>query len=154
LLCLSIRLHHFPWVQHDLNVPCAKCQIRGSNSLSQSGLHYVPRLIERFRNNYFFFRGEVVSLTPNPQPGGPGYLLLSGPSPSTCPAWVALPIDDATAGTAVRIIWPRKPSHPALAFDKVQLPWRGTVLILSTINIIKIWAGIDFVSFMPKCCCT
>jgi len=62
---------------------------------------------------------------PNPQPGGPGYLLLSRPSPSTCPARVVLPVADATAGIALRIIWPCKPSHPALAFDKVEIPWRG-----------------------------
>ena len=49
-----------------------------------------------FRNSYFL-QGETVSLTPNPQPGGPGYPLLSGPSPSTCPARVALPVADATA---------------------------------------------------------
>jgi hypothetical protein len=81
-----------------------------------------------FRNNYFL-QGEVVSLTPNHQPGGPGYPLLSGSSHSTCPARVALPVADATAGTALRIIWPRKPSHPALAFDKVEIPWRGSLHI-------------------------
>jgi len=79
-----------------------------------------------FRNNYFL-QGEVVSLTPNPLPGGPGYPLLSGPSPSTCPARVALPVADATAGIALRVIWPRKPSHPALAFDKAEIPWRGHI---------------------------
>ena len=72
-----------------------------------------------------FLQGEVVGLTHNPQPGGPGYSLLSGSSPSTCPARVALPVADATAGIALRIIWPRKPSHPALAFDKVEISWRG-----------------------------
>ena len=59
----------------------AKCQVGDSGlsgqSLSQSGIHYVPRLIVGFRNNYFL-QGEVVSLMPNPQPGGPGYPLLSG----------------------------------------------------------------------------
>jgi hypothetical protein len=39
---------------------------------------------------------------------------------------VALQVANATAGIALRIIWPRKPSHPALAFDKVEIPWRGT----------------------------
>jgi hypothetical protein len=79
----------------------------------------------RFCNNSFL-QGEVVSPMPNPQPGGPGYLLLSGPSPSTCPAKVALPVANATADIALRIIWPRKPSHPALAFDKVEILWRGS----------------------------
>ena len=61
-----------------------------------------------------FLQGQVVRLTPNPQPEGPGYPHSSGPSPSTCPARVALPVANATAGIALRIIWPRKPSHPAL----------------------------------------
>ena len=95
---------------------------------------YVPRLVLGFRNNYFL-QGEVVSLTPNPQPGGPGYPLLSGPSPSTCPARVVLPVADATAGVALRIIWPRKPSHPALAIDKVEIPWRGTHWQLVGLNL-------------------
>jgi hypothetical protein len=38
---------------------------------------------------------------------------------------VALPVDNATAGIALRIIWPHKPSHLALAFNKVAIPWRG-----------------------------
>ena len=41
---------------------------------------------------FFFFRGEVVSLMPKPQPGRPGCLSLSGLYPSTCPAWEALPV--------------------------------------------------------------
>jgi hypothetical protein len=41
---------------------------------------------------------------------------------------VALPVADATAGIALRIIWPRKPSHPALAIDKIEIPWRGATL--------------------------
>jgi hypothetical protein len=78
----------------------------------------------RFRNSCIL-QGEVVSPTPNPHPGGPRYPLLSGPAPSTCPARVALPVANATAGIALRIIWPRKPSHPALAFGKAEIPWRG-----------------------------
>jgi hypothetical protein len=31
---------------------------------------------------------------------------------------VALSVANATAGIAFRIIWPRKPFHPALAFDR------------------------------------
>jgi hypothetical protein len=96
--------------------------------LSPSGILYIPRLIVRFHNN--FLQGEVVNLTPNPQPGGPGYLLSSGPSPSTCPARVTLPVANGTAGISLRIIWPRKSSHPALAFDKVEIPWRGTSPII------------------------
>jgi hypothetical protein len=35
---------------------------------------------------------------------------------------VALPVANATTGIALRIIWPRKPSLPALAFDKAAIP--------------------------------
>ena len=100
--------------------------------MSQSGIHYVPRLIVGLRNNYIL-EGEIVSLTLNPQPGGPGYPLLSGPSPSTCPARVALPIADATADIDLRIIWPRKPSHPALAIDKLEITWTGLTDLYSAI---------------------
>jgi hypothetical protein len=34
----------------------------------------------------------VVSLRPNPQPGGPGYPSSSGSYPFTCPAWLPLPV--------------------------------------------------------------
>jgi hypothetical protein len=40
---------------------------------------------------YFLWDG-VVSLTPNPQPGGPGYPYLSGSSSLTCLAWETLPV--------------------------------------------------------------
>jgi len=55
---------------------------------------------------------------------------IPGPSPLTCPARVTLPVANATAGISLRIIWPRKLSHPALAFDKVEIPWRGTAPII------------------------
>jgi hypothetical protein len=38
----------------------------------------------------YVLRCEVVSLTPNPQPGGPGYLFLSGPYPYW-PVWLGRP---------------------------------------------------------------
>ena len=47
----SHGLHHLPWLQHSLNVPCAKCQAYDSRPLSPSGIHYIPRLIIGFRNN-------------------------------------------------------------------------------------------------------
>jgi hypothetical protein len=37
-------------------------------------------------------RGQAVSLSPNPQPGGPAYPFLCGSSPLTCPAWETLPV--------------------------------------------------------------
>jgi hypothetical protein len=46
----------------------------------------------------------VVSPTPNPQPGGPGYPFLSGSSPLTCLSWEALPVAYATASIAVGIM--------------------------------------------------
>ena len=62
-----------------------------SNSLSR-----LPCICPKFLRWTFaaidFLRGAVASSTPNPQPGGPGYLSFSGCSPSTCPAWVALPV--------------------------------------------------------------
>jgi hypothetical protein len=69
----------------------------------------------------FFLRGEVVSLTPNPQPGGPGYPFLSGSSPLTCLAWEALPVAYATTSVALGIIWPHKPRYCA----KVGIPSGG-----------------------------
>src|SRR5215469_3795451 len=90
-----------------------------------------------------FSQGEVVSLTPNPQSGGPGYPLLSGPSPSTCPAKVALPVANATADIALRIIWPCKPSHPALAFGKVQPAFTNALWVSALV--------ITNESMMPEC---
>jgi hypothetical protein len=46
----------------------------------------------------------VVSPTPNPHPGGPGYPFLSGSSPLTCLAWEALPVAYATASLALGIM--------------------------------------------------
>ena len=49
---LSIPCSVSPFIySHSLNVPCAKYQVRDSSPLSQSGIHYVPRLIVGFRNN-------------------------------------------------------------------------------------------------------
>jgi hypothetical protein len=50
----------------------------------------IPRLTVWFLNSSLLWC-EVVSLTPNPQPGGPGYPSSSGSYPLTCPAWVTLP---------------------------------------------------------------
>ena len=44
----------------------------------------------RFCNNVLW--GRVLCPTPNPQPGGPGYPFVSGSSPLTCLAQVALPV--------------------------------------------------------------
>ena len=113
-------LHHLFWLQHGLNVPGAKCQIR--SPLSSSGIHYVPRLIVTI---VFFYWVSLLASRSTPNLEDQGNPLSSGTSPSTCPARVALPVANATAGIALRIIWPRKPSHPTLDFHKVEIPWRG-----------------------------
>jgi hypothetical protein len=51
-----------------------------------------PVLISEGSQQIYFLRGEVFSLTPNHQPGGPGYPFLSGSSPLTCLAREAIPI--------------------------------------------------------------
>jgi hypothetical protein len=60
----------------------------------------------RFRDRKFL-QGWVVSPTPNPHLGGPGYLSYSGISLETYPAWVA------AAGIALDLIGAHKPPHPA-----------------------------------------
>jgi hypothetical protein len=70
---------------------------------------------------FFFLQCEVVSLTPNPQPGGPGYPFSSGSSPLTCLVWEALPVAYATTSIALGIIWPHKPRH----YAKVGIPSGG-----------------------------
>jgi hypothetical protein len=71
--------------------------------------------------NMSFLLCGVVSPTANPQPGGPGYPLLSGSSHLTCLAWEALPVAYATASIALGIMWPRKPHH----YVKVAIPSGG-----------------------------
>jgi len=74
---------------------------------------------------FLFLRGEVVSLTPNTQPGGSGYPFLSGSSPLTCLAWEALPVAYAITSIAFGIIWPHKPCH----YTKVGIPSGGLIVI-------------------------
>jgi hypothetical protein len=60
---------------------------------SASILLYIHlRQIIWFLNNFVFLWCEVVSVTPNSQPGGPEFASLSGSYPLTCPAWVTLPV--------------------------------------------------------------
>jgi hypothetical protein len=49
------------------------------------------RTLRDISTNIYFLQGEV-SLMHNPQPGGPGYRFLSGPSPVTYLAWEALTV--------------------------------------------------------------
>jgi len=95
-----------------------------------------PRLIVGFRNK-LFLRCGVVTPTPNPQPGGPGYPVLSGSSPLTCLAWEALRVAYATTSIALRFMWPRKPSpqpspYETDPFVSVQTRHRPTFMLNST----------------------
>jgi hypothetical protein len=44
-----------------------------------------------FSTNLFLWDWDVNPMS-NPQPGGPGFLSLSGTSLLTCPAWETLPV--------------------------------------------------------------
>jgi hypothetical protein len=70
-------------------------------------LSIIVKIIQLFLCSTFviisFLLCGVVSPTPNPQPGGPGYPCLSGSSPLTCRAWEALPVAYATASIALGI---------------------------------------------------
>jgi hypothetical protein len=87
-----------PWVSLGLLTTILHC------SLSSEADCWVSEQI-------IFLRCGVVSPTPNPQPGGPGYPFSSGSSPLTCLAWEALPVAYATASIALGFIWPRKLLH-------------------------------------------
>ena len=52
----------------------------------------IPFPILEISRQIQVLRGETVSLTPNPQPGGPGYPFLSGSSPMTCLTRDAIPV--------------------------------------------------------------
>jgi hypothetical protein len=79
---------------HLLLVLCSYCSSCGVAVLG--GLQPLQKLLSSFKFskllNKIFLWGGVVSPTPNPQPGGPGYPFLSGSSPLTCLAWEALPV--------------------------------------------------------------
>ena len=87
----------------------------------------------------FFLQCEVVSLTPNPQPGGPGYPFLSGSSSLTCLAWEARPVAYVTASITLGIIWPHKPQHCA----KVGIPSGG---------LLEVWLRIIREKSVPLMC--
>jgi hypothetical protein len=85
----------------------------------------IPLL--NFRNNTFFYCVGVLNPTPNSQPGGPVYTLLSGSSPLTCLVWEAPPVAYATASITLRIMWPHKPHH----YVKVGALSRGKEIHIS-----------------------
>jgi hypothetical protein len=66
-----------------------------------------------------FIRGGIVSVTPNPQPGGLLYY------PLTCLAWVTLPGVPAPASIALGVIRARKPPHPQHVLRQGGNPWGG-----------------------------
>ena len=74
------------------------------------------------------------SPTPNPQPGVPGYPLLSGSSPLTPLELKTLPVAYATTSIALGFIRPRKPLH----YVKVAIPSGGGGGFLS-LPLAKSW---------------
>jgi hypothetical protein len=97
-ICLSLLMFVLSLPIH-LLLPLALQPAVGF-SLSNNIFHFP---LFNFRNNKFLLCG-VVSPTPNPPPGGPGYPFLSGWSPLTCLAWEALPVAYATASIALGIM--------------------------------------------------
>jgi hypothetical protein len=75
------------------------CLINHSSPSSSSSSSGIRALVDlslflnfiSFSTEHFLW-GGVVSPTPNPQAGGPGYPFLFGFSPLTCLAWEALPV--------------------------------------------------------------
>jgi hypothetical protein len=94
-----------------------------TNSLHHLYLYPAFPFVRLSKTISFLLCG-VVSPTPNPKPGGPGYPFLSGSSPLTCLAWEALPVAHATASIALGIMWPHKPNN----YVKVRIPSGGTLL--------------------------
>ena len=106
----SANLLHLPCYQHCPNFPSCLCQIRLPESFRKYLFLILPGLIVGFRNK-LLLRCGVVGLTPNTQPGGPGYSFSSGSSPLNSLAWAALPVAYATASITLGFIGPRKPLH-------------------------------------------
>ena len=102
-MCQCLILTCFVFLATDL---CVLLHVIAQVSVQ---LHFL----EVWQQYFFFLRGGVVSLTPNSQPEGPGYPLLSGSSPLTRLGWEALPVAYATVSIALVIIWPHKPCHYA-----------------------------------------
>ena len=115
---------------------------------------------------------RLLASRPTPNLEDQGIPFRLGP---TCPARVALPVANTTAGIALRIIWPRKPSHPAVAFNKVEIPWRGNSELLPSIihdcghnerpksyttglfhsfTLMNIWIGFEGNKHTASCHCT
>ena len=67
-------------------------------------LLYFQNLISRT----YFLCGGVVSPTPNPQPGGQGYLFMSGVVAFDLSGMVGPTSSYATTNIPFRILWPRK----------------------------------------------
>jgi hypothetical protein len=79
--------------------------LTGSTTLCGS---WPPPWVRWKFHNSTFVRDGVVSLTPNPQPDGPGTTLRL-PLSLTCLAWVTIPGAYAPASIAFRVIGARKP---------------------------------------------
>jgi hypothetical protein len=87
-------------------------------------------LYARFRDNKFL-QGGVVSPTPNPQPGGPGYLSQCGISLETCPAW--WPYQQLCyRRRSFRVHWCTQAPSPSnrVLRQEVEIPSRGADMII------------------------
>jgi hypothetical protein len=81
------------------------------------------RLDSRFRDTYIFLRWEVVSLSPNPPTWRTRVSLLVWIIPFDLSGMSGPTSSYATAGIALRVIWPYEPHHHV----KVEIPSGGTV---------------------------
>jgi hypothetical protein len=86
---------------------CRTIAFHFSLSVSNSPHHLLNLSSFSFFSTFVtisFLLCGVVSPTPNPQPGEPGYPFLSGSSPLTCLAWEVLPVAYATTSIALGIM--------------------------------------------------
>ena len=69
-------------------------------------------------------QGEIISLTPNPQPRGPGYPFLLGSSPLTCLENYAIPVVSLPPG---QFSGSFDPTSPTTTSKQGYLQWGATV---------------------------
>jgi hypothetical protein len=86
----------------------------------------LPRLQLTFRDKSKFYRVGLLAPRPTPQPGGPGYPLLSGSSPLTCPALETLLRNQNdhycihNSPPSVLILSRMVPTHPPTIFPNIH----------------------------------
>ena len=107
--CSDVRHCLFHIAAATVHTPVCKDNHPSINIWRYSPFRALASLIRRIHSSLFsafkpvrgiseafwtriLFRGGVVTLTPNLQPGERGCRFLSGSSPLTCSAWVTLPV--------------------------------------------------------------